>query len=170
MPATQTLGQSYFQEFAAADGALDQAETSAIGLTVIAGGMTFSDVVRVYETSALDPRRQGVQVLRLPGVGLILAEEGLDANRPTLTHSGIDGCRARASSALLLLLGLPLLAAWRRKRVERRADAQTPCARERRRWAPTQPCAWRLRFQAPCSRRPQPLVQHGSLEPSAFGQ
>jgi len=85
MPATQTLGQTYYQEFAATDGALDEAETSATGLTVIAGGVSFSDVVRVYETSAPRSRRQGVRVAS--GVGLILAEEGLDANRlnPELT-------------------------------------------------------------------------------------
>ena len=80
---------------------------------MIAGGVSFSDVVRVYETSAPRSRRQGVRVAS--GVGLILAEEGLDANRlnPELT-SGIDNCRARALVPQLLL-GLPLVAAWRRK-------------------------------------------------------
>ena len=115
MPATQTLGQSYYQEFAADDDALDQGETSAIGLTVIAGGRTFSDVLRVYETSALDPDAREFKYYA-PGVGLILAEEGLDANRmnPELTLALVAAV-PEPSSALLLLLGLPLLAAWRRK-------------------------------------------------------
>jgi len=115
MPATQTLGQSYYQEFAAADGALDQAETSAIGLTVIAGGRTFSDVVRVYETSALEPDAREFKYYA-PGVGLILAEEALDASRrnPELTLA-LTTAVPEPSSALLLLMGLPLLAAWRRK-------------------------------------------------------
>ena len=115
MPATQTLGQSYYQEFAAADDALDQGETSAIGLTVIAGGRTFSDVLRVYETSALDPDAREFKYYA-PGVGLILAEEGLDASRqnPELTLALVAAV-PEPSSALLLLLGLPLLAARRRK-------------------------------------------------------
>ena len=116
MPATQTLGQSYYQEFAAADGALDQAETSATGLTVIAGDMSFSDVVRVYETSALEPDAREFKYYA-PGVGLILAEEGLNANRlnPELTLALTTTAVPEPSSALLLLLGLPLVAAWRRK-------------------------------------------------------
>jgi hypothetical protein len=115
MPATQTLGQSYYQEFAPADDALDQAETSAIGLTVIAGGRTFTDVLRVYETSAIDPDARGFKYYA-PGVGLILEEEGLDANRlnPELTLALVAAV-PEPSSALLLLLGLPLIAGWRRK-------------------------------------------------------
>lgn len=114
MPATQTLGQSYYQEFAAADGALDQAETSAIGLTLIAGGTTFSDVVRVYETSALSPNAREYKYYA-PGVGLILAAEGLDANglNPEITLA-LTAAVPEPSSALLLLLGLPLLASLRR--------------------------------------------------------
>jgi len=115
MPATQTLGQIYYQEFADDDDALDQGETSAIGLTVIAGGRTFSDVLRVYETSALEPDAREFKYYA-PGVGLMLAEEGLDASRrnPELTLALVAAV-PEPSSALLLLLGLPLFAAWRRK-------------------------------------------------------
>ena len=115
MPATQILGQSYFQEFAAADDALDQAETSAIGLTLIVGGTTFSGVVQVYETTSLDPDAREFKYYA-PGVGLILAEEGLDESRrnPELTLA-LTTAVPEPSSALLLLLGVPLLAAWRRR-------------------------------------------------------
>ena len=115
MPATQTLGQSYYQEFATADDALDQAEISAIGLTVVAGGRTFTDVLRVYETSAIEPDAREFKYYA-PGVGLILAEEGLDANRlnPELTLALVAAV-PEPSSGLLLLLGMPVLAAWRRK-------------------------------------------------------
>ena len=132
MPATQTLGQSYYQEFAAADDALDQAETSAIGLTVIAGGRTFSDLVRVYETSALDPDAREFKYYA-PGIGLILAEEGLDANRmnPELTLALVAAV-PEPWSALLLCWGcrcsLPatkgaLKGAQTRKRMRQRAGS-----------------------------------------------
>ncbi len=77
MPAALVSGFNYYQEFAAADGALDQATNSALGLSVSIGVGDFSGVLRVLETSELSPGAREFKYYA-PGLGLILAEEGLD--------------------------------------------------------------------------------------------
>jgi hypothetical protein len=79
---------AYFQEFAEADGALDQAMVLGVvgELTVPAG--TYKDVLMIYETSSLDAALLEVKYYA-PGVGLVRADEGVDAAHlnPKLTAS-----------------------------------------------------------------------------------
>jgi PEP-CTERM motif len=110
MPAVLSVGQSYYQEFAAADGALDEAETSGVGLTQHLALRSFSDVVRVFESTTLDATsREHKYYAR--GFGLIRAEEGLDDLRadPELTLDLIAVVPEPSSWALvafgLLVLG-----------------------------------------------------------------
>lgn len=77
MPADLTLGFSYFQEFAPNDDAVDEAVTGAILDDVVIGIGAFDDVLKVLETTSLEP---GVREAKFyaPGVGLIMEWEGLD--------------------------------------------------------------------------------------------
>lgn len=79
MPADLTQGFNYYQEFASQDDALDQGTTSAVGQSVSIGLGSFSDVIRVLETSEIDPALREYKYYAR-GEGLILAEEDLDAN------------------------------------------------------------------------------------------
>lgn len=114
MPAVPMVGQSFFQEFAALDGALDQAEIDATGLTVTIGDVRYDSVVRTFESTSLDAAAREYKFYA-PGQGLILAHEGLDALRqnPQLIVERV-AVVPEPSSALLLLMGLPLLARLRR--------------------------------------------------------
>jgi hypothetical protein len=78
MLADPAADAAYFQEFAEADGALDQAMILGVmdELTVPAG--TYKDVLMIYETSSLDPALLEVKYYA-PGVGLVRADEGVDA-------------------------------------------------------------------------------------------
>ena len=88
MLADPAADAAYFQEFAEADGALDQAMVLGVmdELTVPAG--TYKDVLMIYETSSLDPKLQEVKYYA-PGVGLVRADEGVDAaySNPKLVAS-----------------------------------------------------------------------------------
>lgn len=53
MPATISLGQNYDQEYAAADGGLDQAETSGVGFTRHLALRSFDDGVPEPPSGAL---------------------------------------------------------------------------------------------------------------------
>jgi hypothetical protein len=77
MPAAPIIGFNYYQEFAAADAALDQATILSIGETATFGSWTFENVLRVVETTELDPDVREAK-LYAPGVGVIAALEGLD--------------------------------------------------------------------------------------------
>jgi hypothetical protein len=79
MPADLTLGFNYLQEFAAADKALDQGTTIAIGKLISIGIGDYSNVLQVLETSELIPDLREFKYYA-PGQGLILVEEGLDAD------------------------------------------------------------------------------------------
>ena len=69
MPGTFLLGSRYFQELA--DGiALDRAEHTEMGLTMETEAGTFTDCVRVVETTSLERRSESVKVY-CPGVGLV---------------------------------------------------------------------------------------------------
>jgi len=79
MPADPVVGMSYFQEFSAADGALDEASIFATGLTIMSGDTVFSDVLATLETSSIDPDAREFKFYAR-GVGLIRIEEGLDGD------------------------------------------------------------------------------------------
>ncbi len=114
MRANPRVGDDFYQEFAMTDGAIDEGETTGIGLTLTVNGVTYNDVVQIYETSVLKPSLREFKYYA-GGVGLILAAEGLDLNRsnPVLNVGLVPV--PEPSSALLLLLGLPL-AVWARRR------------------------------------------------------
>jgi hypothetical protein len=115
MPADLTLGFNYYQEFAPADDALDQATTHALLGSVTIDIGTFSDVLRVFETTELDPSAREFKYYA-PGLGLILAEEGLDTalQNPEVTFQLVAVVPAPSTSALLLLgLGLWIAGARR---------------------------------------------------------
>lgn len=69
---------AYYQEFAEVDGALDQAMVLGFLDVLTVPGGTYKDVLMIYETSKLDPALQEVKYYA-PGVGLVRADEGVDA-------------------------------------------------------------------------------------------
>ncbi|HZI65902.1 MAG TPA: hypothetical protein VFF17_04985 [Thermoanaerobaculia bacterium] len=70
MPGTFLLGSRYFQELA--DGiALDRAENAEMGITIDTEAGTFTDCVRVVETSPLERKSESVKIY-CPGVGLVV--------------------------------------------------------------------------------------------------
>jgi hypothetical protein len=115
MPALNPVGLNYYQEFAAADEALDQGLVHGIGLTLIFDGQTYTDVIRVFESSELSPNAREFKYYA-PGIGLIGGEEGLDAdfeNPDKLFALQVP----EPASATLLGIGLALLSGVRRRRV-----------------------------------------------------
>ena len=79
MPAKLDVGFNFYGEFAPADDAVDQSTISARDLTLSVSGRTFKRVVRVFETSELEPDVREFKYYA-PGVGLLVAEEDLDRN------------------------------------------------------------------------------------------
>lgn len=79
MPADLVIGFNYYQEYARGDEALDQGTIFDLGLTLEVGGTTFTDVLKVFETTELDPDAREFKYYA-PGVGLVRVEEGLDEN------------------------------------------------------------------------------------------
>lgn len=77
MPADQIVGRNYYQEFAPADAAVDEAMTYALLPSLTVGGMLYSDVLQVLETTVVEPDAREFKYYAR-GVGLIRAEEGLD--------------------------------------------------------------------------------------------
>jgi hypothetical protein len=70
MPGTFLLGSRYFQEMA--DGiALDRAEHVEMGIEITTPAGTFSECVRVIETTPLEPDTESEKVY-CPEVGLVL--------------------------------------------------------------------------------------------------
>lgn len=110
MPADLTLGFNYYQEFAEEDEALDEGTTNAIGLAVSLDIGDFEDVLRVLETTAIEPDARGFKYYA-PGVGLILEEEGLDADleNPELVLE-LTQVVPEPGTAALLVLGVLVLA------------------------------------------------------------
>ena len=119
MPASLTVGFNYFQEFAAADEALDQGTISALGLTMTVPVGTFTDVLRVLETTELDLDAREFKFFA-PDFGLIAVHEGLDPNfeNPELRVELIAVSQV-AEPAALSLLGLGFLAVIARRRFRR---------------------------------------------------
>lgn len=120
MPADLSVGFNYYQEFAAADDALDQATTAFVGNLISIGFGDFTDVLQVLETSELDPDAREFKYYA-PGIGLIMAEEGLSEafDDPEITLTLIDIRPIPEPGTLGLLLGglgvFTLLAARRRR-------------------------------------------------------
>ena len=79
MPTDLTLGFSYFQYFAPNDEAVDEAVTGAILDDITIGIGTFDDVLKVLETTSLEPDLREAKFYA-PGIGLIMEWEGLDEN------------------------------------------------------------------------------------------
>ena len=92
MPVDQTVGFNYYQEFAGADDALDQATVFATGLTLMTELGELTNVLQVLETSELDPKARGFKYYA-PGLGLVLEEEGLNPNfkHPRLAVGLVSG-------------------------------------------------------------------------------
>jgi Ca2+-binding RTX toxin-like protein len=79
MKAKPQVGDNYYQEFAQKQGAVDQATVNSLNKTISTGLGTFNNVLQTLEFTELQP---GVSEFKYfaPGVGQILAEEGLDQN------------------------------------------------------------------------------------------
>jgi hypothetical protein len=69
MPGTFLLGSRYYQEIAEGI-ALDRAEHTAMGLEVTVPAGTFTDCVRVTETTPLEPGSESEKIY-CPGIGLV---------------------------------------------------------------------------------------------------
>jgi hypothetical protein len=82
MPANTSVDFNYYQEFAAADQALDEGTTVAVLPELVVGETTYSNVIQVLETSDLEKNSRTFKYYA-PGVGLIAEEEGL---RPNFKH------------------------------------------------------------------------------------
>ncbi|MFN0114317.1 MAG: VPLPA-CTERM sorting domain-containing protein [Paracoccaceae bacterium] len=108
MPAAPSVGLSFFQEFAGADNALDEALVIATDATVVSGGRTYTNVLAMFESTALDPSLREIKYYA-PGIGLIRADEGVDLEykHPSLVFSITEGDPAPVP----LPAGLQLLAA-----------------------------------------------------------
>jgi hypothetical protein len=128
MPAELTIGFNYFQEFAAADEALDQGTIFAFidKLTLEFG--TFENVLQIFETTELEADAREFKYYA-PGVGLILAEEDLDEElaNPELVFALTDiRSVPEPGTAGLLLLGVFIVASAPLVRRRARAAADRP--------------------------------------------
>jgi len=118
MPANPTIGFEYFQEFAEDDEALDQARVFSIVPLVETPFGSFTDVLQILETTALEPDDRGFKYYA-SGVGLIMEDEGLDesfanpeARLPLTRVTAVP----EPSTTLLLAAGLAAMAAGVRRR------------------------------------------------------
>ncbi|MCC7549834.1 MAG: PEP-CTERM sorting domain-containing protein [Burkholderiales bacterium] len=121
MPANLDVGFNYYQEFAGQDQALDQGTVFGILSELTIGLMTYHDVLRVIETTELDPDVREAKYYA-PGIGLIFGEEGLDENlsNPSETYALVV---AVPEPSALVLLAVSLAGiATRRARVVRVAS------------------------------------------------
>jgi hypothetical protein len=118
MPTDPAVGFSYFQEFAPLDDAVDQALIVARGQTVSTRIARYMNVLQVLETNALEPDAREFKFYA-PGVGLILAQEGLspDLTRAELTFEQ-SGAVPEPATLTLLTLGLGTAVAARRRRLQ----------------------------------------------------
>lgn len=117
MPGEPVVGLAYYQEFAAADAALDAAEIFALGRTVEVAGVIYEDVLVTLEGTELEPDLRELKSYA-PGIGLILVEEDLDEDLadPALRLELTDTVAPVPLPGALpmLLAGLGALALWRR--------------------------------------------------------
>jgi hypothetical protein len=82
MPASLAVGFNYYQEHAPADSALDEGTTFEIVPNMTVGGQTYTNVIKVLETTDLDQHARGFKYYAA-GVGLIKEEEAV---RPNFKH------------------------------------------------------------------------------------
>ncbi len=103
MPSDLTIGFNYYQEFAAADAALDQATTFSLGSLVELDIGSFENVLQVLETSELTPDAREFKYYA-PGLGLLLVEEGLDTSfeNPEIAVALVGVKKVPEPSSLLL--------------------------------------------------------------------
>jgi hypothetical protein len=80
MPADLTVGQPLFQEQAPVEEAMDYAELVETGLVIDTAAGRFTDVIKFYEASTVDPDLREFKYYA-PGVGMIRADEHLDEGR-----------------------------------------------------------------------------------------
>ena len=80
MPEQPAPGFAYQQEHAPADQAMDWAEIMAVGGTLDIAGLTYCQVVSIFESSTAEPSLREVKHYA-PGVGLIREDESVDAAR-----------------------------------------------------------------------------------------
>jgi hypothetical protein len=78
MAAQPRVGFNYYQEFAEADEALDQATIVSLDETVTVPVGRFTNVLKTLETSDAEPGQREFKYYA-PGVGLVLVEEDVDA-------------------------------------------------------------------------------------------
>ena len=115
MPVNLAPGFAYYQEFAAEDDALDEARTIGILDSLKVGSTTYRNVLQVLETTAAEPDSREFKFYA-PGVGLIRAEEGLDAalSNPEVTFNRVAAVPLPPTLVLLVAGIAGLLALGRR--------------------------------------------------------
>ena len=125
MPTDPQVGFNYYQEFARADEAVDQATIFALDQTVSIGLGTYDGVLQILERNELEPDVREFKYYA-PGIGQILVEENLDEGfaNPGLRVELV----AVEVAPIPLPAGLPLLGAALgglavlRRRASRRAS------------------------------------------------
>jgi hypothetical protein len=122
--AASKIGFNHYQEFAPEDEALDQATIHALLPTFEAGLQTYGNVLRVLETTEVEPDDRGFKYYA-PGIGLIAEAEGLNPalQNPERTFALVKVV-PEPSSAMLMSLGALVVGAAGVARTRRRAAAQ----------------------------------------------
>jgi hypothetical protein len=92
MQSHSKVGDSYFQEFSPGI-AVDEALVSARNLTITVGDETYTKVLKIKETSELDPGIVGFKYYA-PGVGLVRVDENVDASGQPEFVSELIGARS----------------------------------------------------------------------------
>jgi hypothetical protein len=80
MPANPSPGLAYIQEHAPKDEAMDEGEIVALDASVSGPMGDYVDVLKVFETSSIDPDLREFKYYA-EGIGMIRVEEGIDAAR-----------------------------------------------------------------------------------------
>jgi hypothetical protein len=115
MPANPTVGFEYYQEHSPADAALDQARIFAKDRSLSLPVGAFTGVLQVLETTAVEPTDRAFKYYA-PGVGVVLEEEGLNAQftNPDLGLALIRVVPEPGSLGLglLALIGVVLIARY----------------------------------------------------------
>ena len=117
MPGPTPIGFEYYQEFAAADGALDIGQTYGLNLTLNTVLGQLGGVQQVFETSLVDPTLREFKYYA-PGIGLVKVGEHLDANfQPAFELNLVSISSVPESSAwALMITGFGLAGASLRRR------------------------------------------------------
>ena len=126
MPTDLGIGFNYYQEFAEADEALDQATTFALLDSLTTDSGTYTNVLQVLETTELEPDEFEFKYYAA-GIGLILVEEDLDGDlsNPGTVFTLRPQAVAEPTLLPLFALGTVLIGAMR---LRRRSPAHAPRA------------------------------------------